>query len=173
MSVVAHTILMRQDMRLTLCMQQNEKLYSDAFGVEYAEKGRRLVNCENKSLINYHIGKGTQCIDDSAFEDCYYLCQVSLPNTVIRIGDWAFNRCTALQSLEIPASVTSIGDRAFNHCPSLRKIKMSGIVKSIGKYAFLSCDALRTIEIPRGTTSWYKAMLPSRYWSLLKEEVLA
>ena len=174
MSIATRDIINNaQDMRLTLCMQQNEKLYSDAFGVEYAEKGRRLVNCENKSLINYHIGKGTQCIDDSAFEDCDHLCQLSLPNTIVRIGDWAFNRCVALQSMEIPASVTSIGDRAFNNCPSLRKITMSGIVKSIGKYAFLSCGALRTIEIPKGTTSRYKSMLPSCYWSLLKEAVLA
>ena len=154
-------------------MQQHEKLFIDTFGVEYAKRGRRLVKCDNQGLTSYRVGRGTLCIDDSAFEDCARLCQVNLPNTVVRIGDWAFNRCTALQSMEIPASVTSIGDRAFNHCPSLRKIKMSGIVKSIGKYAFLSCDILKTIEIPKGTTSLYRAMLPSCYWGLLREEVIA
>ena len=154
-------------------MQQNEKLFSDAFGIVYAKHGRRLVRCDNASLRYYFVGKGTLCIDDSAFEDCVHLCRINLPYSVKRIGDWAFSRCTALETLEVPASVTSIGSRAFSSCKSLKKITLHGIVKSVGEYAFLSCDDLRTIEIPRGTTSRYKAMLPSCYWSLLKEEVLA
>lgn len=164
---------MKQKITLTLCLQQHENLFRDAFGVVYANQGHRLVNCEDKGLTSYRVGKGVLCIDDSAFEDCDRLCEIDLPKTVKKIGDWAFSRCTALETLVVPASVTVLGDRAFNRCTSIRKIKLSGTVKSIGEYAFLSCDALGTIEIPRGTTSWYKSMLPSCYWSLLMEEVLA
>lgn len=158
-------------MTITLRMQQDEATSRDQSGVAYAERGRRLVRCDNLSLTCYRVKPGTRCIDHDAFEDCEQLRRVELPNTVDRIGDWAFYRCKALETMVVPSSVTTIGDRAFSHCKSLKTLLLVGKVKSIGDYAILSCDALERILIPRGTRAAYQAKLPPHYWPLLKESL--
>lgn len=50
-------------------------------------------------------------IGNSAFFDCQWLEKVTIPDSVISIGDYAFD-CT-LESITIPNSVTSIGEFAF------------------------------------------------------------
>lgn len=158
-------------MTMTLRMQRDEATFRDQSGVKYAERGRRLVRCDNLSLTCYRVKPGTRRIDDDAFEDCDQLRRVELPNTVIRIGDWAFYRCQALETLVVPGTVTSIGDRAFSHCKSLKTLLLVGRVKSIGEYAILSCDSLERILIPQGSKRYYQKMLPKCYWPLLKESL--
>ena len=50
---------------------------------------------------------------------------ISIPNSVTKIGDWAFAYCHSLQSVAIPNSVTTIGKRAFAYCDSLESIYVS------------------------------------------------
>jgi len=45
---------------------------------------------------------------------------LTLPDTVTRIGSFAFYGCTSLQSIVIPESVTAIGAKAFSNCNALR-----------------------------------------------------
>ena len=159
------------NMTMTLQMQQDEATSRDQSGVAYAERGRRLVRCDNLSLTYYRVKPGTRRIDDDAFEDCDQLLRVELPDTVVRIGDWAFYRCQSLETLVVPNSVTTIGDRAFSHCKSLKSLLLVGQVKSIGDYAILSCDSLERILIPQGSKRYYQKMLPQCYWPLLKESL--
>lgn len=49
-----------------------------------------------------------------AFEDCFSLISVVIPNSVISIGEGAFDGCSSLKSIDIPNSVTSIGYGAFD-----------------------------------------------------------
>jgi hypothetical protein len=81
----------------------------------------------NKTPIeNVVIGEGVTTVGDHAFHDSchgswemnenYYVStigSISLPDTIVSIGDWAFNGCN-LQSINIPGSVEAIGDEAFN-----------------------------------------------------------
>ena len=52
----------------------------------------------------------------AAFEECYSLTSVTIPNSVASIEDEAFYNCNSLTSVTIPNSVTSIGNSAFNIC---------------------------------------------------------
>ena len=47
------------------------------------------------------------------------LTEISLPDTITRIGDYAFAYCENLTELIIPSGVTSIGEGAFEGCDNL------------------------------------------------------
>ena len=53
-------------------------------------------------------------IGDYAFNFCYGLTSVSIPNSVTAIGKYAFAYCICLDSVSIPNSVTAIGRGAFS-----------------------------------------------------------
>ena len=55
-------------------------------------------------------------IGKSAFEGCYGLTSVEIPNSVTKIYDNAFCGCSGLTSVSIGNSVTSINDQAFTIC---------------------------------------------------------
>lgn len=64
--------------------------------------------------VNYGgITYAIRTIGSSAFEDCYTLASVSIPNSVTSIESWAFRNCSALAAITIPNSVVSIKNDAF------------------------------------------------------------
>ena len=67
------------------------------------------------------------------------------PVTVI--DDKAFEE-TNITGVTVPDSVITIGDNAFSYCNSLSDVRLSENLISIGEEAFASCDALREITIP-------------------------
>ena len=98
------------------------------------------------------IENGITSISNYAFYQCYYLTEVTLPDSLKTIGDYSFYY-TALKSLTIPDGVTSIGDSAFNYCKSLTSLTISNSVTSIGQKAFSNCKSLIRVTIPDGVTS--------------------
>ena len=52
-------------------------------------------------------------IGDYAFDDCFGLTSITIPNSVTSIGFGAFRNCSGLTSITIPNSVFVIADRAF------------------------------------------------------------
>lgn len=91
-------------------------------------------------------------IDNYAF---YYsgLSSVSIPDSVISIGDYAFSDCDLLTNITIPNSVTSIGDYAFYFCASLTRVIIPSSVKNIGTCAFSNCFGLTSVNISSGITT--------------------
>ena len=64
---------------------------------------------------------------------------------VTSIAEEAFNECYSLRSVVIPDGVTSIGDYAFCVCQLLTNIVIPDSVKTIGEGAFYCCFSLTTI----------------------------
>ena len=67
--------------------------------------------------------------------------------SVTSIGEDAFEFCYGLTSVVIPNSVTSIGDEAFRSCDSLTSVVIPNSVTSIGVTAFYNCDCLKTATV--------------------------
>ena len=70
----------------------------------------------------YTVRDGTVGISEYAFENCVGLTEVTLPQSLTRIGSYAFSGCTGLTSLHIPSAVKSIGYFAFSGCTGLTSI---------------------------------------------------
>ena len=77
---------------------------------------------------------------------------MTIPSSVIGIGDYAFQCCFSLTSVTIPASVTSIGDLAFNGCTSLKNILFMGNAPEIDNSAF--ANERTTALYPIDNSTW-------------------
>lgn len=78
---------------------------------------------------------------------CTKLQNVSLPNSLLYIGNSTFECCTSLTSLFIPNSVVSIGNKAFCFCTSLKSVELPNSLTSIGNNVFEYCDKISSLSI--------------------------
>jgi len=92
-------------------------------------------------------------IGESAFWQCENLKSVTIPEGVTSMGEVAFYWCKSLTSVSIPSSLTTISERAFVSCTSLKTVTIAEGVKSIGTQAFNVCRNLTSITIPNSVTS--------------------
>ena len=106
----------------------------------------------NELVTDLEIPDGIATID-YAFNGCSSLNSVTIPNSVIDIGNYAFNDCSGLTSVTIPTSVRSIGRHAFGGCCGLTSLTIPNSVASIGEAAFDGCSALTSVTIPNSVTS--------------------
>ena len=117
---------------------------------EYVGDGYAVVGVSNKEKV-YSIeipekyeGEPVVEIGDGAFENCFYLEQIELPNSLKRIGNRAFKSCCELTSICLPENVYKIGDKAFYMCFFLETVQFQTVV-SMGEDVFTECGNLTEI----------------------------
>jgi len=104
-------------------------------------------------LISVTLPHSIISIGNSAFSGCTSLTSVTIGNNVTSIGNSAFDSCSSLASITIPDSVASIGERAFSGCTNLASVTIGNNVTSIGEYAFDDCRRLINVNIPSSVAS--------------------
>ena len=128
------------------------------------EKCIKLENVNN-------IPNDLKVIEEYAFNGCYNLKALRLPEGLTTIGNNAFYGCKALESMNLPKSLTTLGtsafyqckmwdgeislplitdvpNAAFGACQKLRKISFGPQLKSIGYSALSGCQALTELNLP-------------------------
>lgn len=113
-----------------------------------ANANKVYSNC----VQNVRIGSGA-IIGNYAFNTCYSLESVTIPNGITDIGNYAFNECYSLASVTMPSSMTSININAFYSCYSLASISIPSGLTNIGNYAFYDCRSLESVTIPSEITN--------------------
>ncbi len=103
--------------------------------------------CQELKEIIIENPVGITKIDDSAFDCCYALEGITIPENVTEIGYRAF-ACCRFNSIEIPSKVEAIGDYAFFKCSGITSIVIPDSVKAIGEYAFKGCTNLENVKMP-------------------------
>jgi hypothetical protein len=121
------------------------------FELALGEEGVTITKYKGKaetvSIPAVIDGSPVVAIGEGAFEDCWGLTSITIPNGVTEIGDRAFYCCTGLTSITIPNGVTAIGDDAFSVCIGLSSITIPTSVTAIGDRAFRSCNGLTLTSI--------------------------
>ena len=124
----------------------------DEFGVKYSKDWKRLLWAPESLSGKYTIRKGVKVIGNRAFEKCYSLTSINIPDSVTNIGDSAFMYCKSFTNISIPDGVTNIGNEVFSWCESLTNINIPNSVTYIGNGAFSWCESLTNINIPNSVT---------------------
>ncbi len=124
----------------------------------YEDNGEIIITCYTGAggivTIPSEIdGKPVTGIGGYAFENCYELKSVVIPNSITSIGAGAFFDCSGLTSVIIPNSITSISYNAFSGCTGLTSITLSDSIKNIDDSAFYGCSNLTAIALPQSVIS--------------------
>jgi hypothetical protein len=75
------------------------------------------------------------------------LTAITIPNSIISIGNHTFDGCRGLASVTIPNSVISIGTFAFYKCIGLAAITIPNSIVIIGGGAFADCRNLDAVHV--------------------------
>ena len=97
------------------------------------------------------VEEGITSIGSKAFSGLDFT-NVSLPSTLVSIGERAFQNCSGMKEVVIPDSVTTVSDSAFEGCTGLEKVKLSKKLLTIGSSVFQQCSSLEGVEVPEGVT---------------------
>ena len=102
------------------------------------------------NLINVKLPKSLKYIGYSAFSECIFLKQITIPSTVVSIGSGAFYNCNQLEStIIIPDGVESIQGNTFYGCIKLDSVYIGNKVTTIDDYGFSGCSNIRFISFNR------------------------
>ena len=133
------------------------------------------MNCNR--LREVELG-GIQKIEPSAFESCSSLQRITLPSTIIEIGNYAFQSCFNLREVGLHESIETIGRFAFKGCSALERFtfpsistRLNNIMQS-GNYPIIEAkiDEVRGVVERRGSVLFVlaAAMNRGRNWDTIK-----
>lgn len=127
-------------------------------GKHTTEDGRSLII--DNTLIAYAPASGSfyiipEGVISLGYASFYgsFLYSISIPDSVIQIGDYAFVENFELQFVSGGDYVREIGIGAFSGCFALFDIKLPNSLTKIGNIAFNSCYSLTHITIPENVTA--------------------
>lgn len=103
-----------------------------------------MVSPKTSKITSVTINGNVTSVGDWAFYCCNNLTTITLPNSLVSIGERAFMR-TALTSITIPSNVTNIGVRAFSDCSGLTSVTIPQNVTTLGEMAFYDCANIDTV----------------------------
>ena len=89
-------------------------------------------------------------IGEMAFRSCQGLSSITIPENVTELGDSAFLGCTGLSTVVIEGPITEVQNSTFSGCSSLASITLPDTITKIGDSAFNECTALKSITLPDG-----------------------
>lgn len=106
-----------------------------------------LVHGCNSSSIPDSI----EVIADSAFSQRRNLSHISIPGSVVYLGEFAFLGCYSLESEIKLQGIHQVTRSCFDGCSSLKKVSIGSGIESVESGAFAGCSMLSDVEISEGT----------------------
>ncbi|MBQ7700558.1 MAG: leucine-rich repeat protein [Clostridia bacterium] len=111
-----------------------------------------LVNVADNTCTSFEINENTKFISTDAFLDCDMLKEITVPESVVSIGDFAFYNCSDLEKVKLGKNINKIGIYAFSWCNSLEEINIPEGVTEIKDSTFSGCYSITDLTLPEGIT---------------------
>lgn len=141
------------------------RYFSYIFGAQQQEEGSVVP----ASLKRVALTDSLTALPAYAFYGCAGVEEITLPQTVVEIGESAFAHCCALtamdlvnisnisaraffgsglRSIVIPEAITALPDGIFAECVDLETVTLPLTMTAIGESAFYNCTLLSAISLP-------------------------
>lgn len=85
--------------------------------------------------------------------------EVTIPDSVVGVGERLFFQNKTLRKVNIPDSVNRVYDFAFFECFALEEVNFGSNVAEVGIYAFCGCTSLKRISFPKSMRNLGESML--------------
>ncbi len=108
---------------------------------------------QKADLVRVTLPDSVVRIGDGAFSECPKLSSLTLGNGLRHIGEFAFYWCSAIKTLTLPDSVKEIGHSAFSGCVRLSDLDLGSSLSTIAPYAFADCSSLKNVTVPNSVRS--------------------
>jgi hypothetical protein len=86
-------------------------------------------------------------IGEYAFDSSAIFGEIVIPESVTKIGKYAFRNCVGLDTVVFPSSFDTVPEGCFQACKALVEFKTEGLIKSFKANAFRDCQSLYSITI--------------------------
>jgi hypothetical protein len=123
--------------------------YAASSGVLFNKNQDTLFVCPNGKSGTYTIPSTVKHVANSAFENCYNFSAVSLPATLLSVGNYAFAYCSGITgNLTLPTSLKKIGEGAFYGCYLLTgTITIPAALTEVGNYCFMESNSIKSFAV--------------------------
>ena len=111
-----------------------------------------------KKLEKVTIPEGVSVIESNAFDDCDYLYNITLPDSLVEIGPEAF-LSSGLKAVDLPKDLKEIGECAFAYTKIVGLHLPKGLT-DLGR-AFIEGCKISELLIPKGLVNAEEALLGS------------
>ena len=116
----------------------------------------RYNNKDSNSNLKSIDLKNVRILTGGALNDCVALESVTLPDSLITLGDGVFSGCARLRSIKGGKNVRQIGDGCFSACPALTDFgDLTANVTRVGSLAFFNTGWFH--DQPNGVVYFGKA----------------
>lgn len=132
--------------------------YKSIDGALYSKDGRTLILAPMSASGTFAVPEGTRSIAAGAFIDCNYITEVTLPGTLVLVGECAFYDLASLESVSLTGSAYSdltFEQYAFRGCEVLETVTIgeNSRLAVLGDGAFMDCDSLAEFTVPATMTA--------------------
>lgn len=174
------------------CPELSEITVSTA-NQSFASEQNMLLSKDKKTLVQYAgssssaVMPSVESVSAGAFFGRTDIKTITIPSTVLKIGDYAFSGCLNLQALTVPGNVLNLGiacfmnctglesveikenstaiipKQCFSMCSSLSELILTDSIQQINSEAFFACPSLKEIHIPASVNSIAKDAVGTYY----------
>jgi hypothetical protein len=115
-----------------------------------------MIKAPSTSITSIDLSD-VKLIAGNAFQSCSSLTSITIPDSVISIGENAFLNCSSLNNVIIPKNVVRIGGGAFRGCSAFTSVVVPETVLELGEGVFGDCENVTSIEVADTNPSYKDA----------------